>query len=209
MSMEFLVTPDVLVPRPETEFVVESVLESARGREEAPLLIADVGTGSGCIAVSLAARLKNAQIAATDASPQALEVARKNAEKHGVTGRIAFLEGDMLKPLEGGEYAGRIDFLLSNPPYVSEDEWPALPPEVRDYEPKQALLAQGDPLRYYRAICGGAPALLACGGRVVVEVGKGRAEPVKEIFLNGHNFDEVKLVKDYGGIERIVVATEK
>ncbi|GAG11493.1 unnamed protein product, partial [marine sediment metagenome] len=155
MSLEFRITPDVLVPRPETEFLVEGVLERAPDRS-AELLIADIGTGSGCICVSLATRLGKARFIATDISEAALAVARENAERHGVAGRITFLKGDMLEPLAKKGFEGGINFLLSNPPYVSEEEWPGLMPEVRDYEPKVALLASGgDALRYYRAIADG------------------------------------------------------
>ena len=208
MSLEFRVTPDVLVPRPETEFVVESVLELVPGRESADLLIADIGTGSGCICVSLATRLAKSRFLATDVSEKALAVARDNAGRHGVAERITFLRGDMLEPLAGGEFRGKINFLLSNPPYVSDEEWRTLMPEVRDYEPKEALLAGGDFLKYYRSLAAGGAEILAPGGRAIVEVGRDRAESVKKIFEENPAFCGTKLVKDYQGIDRIVIAAK-
>ncbi len=206
MSLNFRVTPDVLIPRPETEFVVESVLELVPGSKSADLLIADVGTGSGCICVSLATRLRNSRFLATDISEAALAVAKDNAERHGVAERITFLRGDMLEPLESGGFRGRVNFLLSNPPYVSEEEWRTLMPEVRDYEPKEALLASGDFLIHYRALAAGGAEVLAPGGRAIVEVGRDRAESVKKLFEEKADYCGTKLVKDYQGIDRIVIA---
>ncbi|MFH1549972.1 MAG: peptide chain release factor N(5)-glutamine methyltransferase [Planctomycetota bacterium] len=208
MSLEFRVTPDVLIPRPETEFVVESVLELAPGSESADLLIADIGTGSGCICVSLATRLGKSRFLATDISEAALAVARDNAGRHGVAERITFLRGDMLEPLAGGEFRGKINFLLSNPPYVSDEEWRTLMPEVRDYEPKEALLAGGDFLKYYRSLAAGGAEILAPGGCAIVEVGRDRAESVKKIFEENPAFCGTKLVKDYQRIDRIVIAAK-
>ncbi len=205
MSLEFRVTPDVLIPRPDTEHLVEAVLERVASKQSKPL-IADIGTGSGCICIALAARLPDARFIATDISEAALAVAGENAQRHGVEDRIKFVRGDMLKPLKAEAPAGKIDFILSNPPYISEEEWPGLMPEVREHEPRQALLAEGDPLRYYSAIAEGAEALLAPGGCLIFEVGAGRAAAVTEICKEKLTHCDVSVVKDYAGIERIVIA---
>jgi len=206
MSLNFRVTPDVLIPRPETEFIVESVLELSSGRAAAELLIADIGTGCGCICISIATRLEKSRFVATDISEAALAVARENAERHGVAERITFLRGDMLEPAAREGFGGKIDFLLSNPPYVSQEEWPSLMAQVREYEPKEALLVSGDPLEHYRTIAAQAAKLLAPGGRVIVEVGRGRAEAVEKLFRENADYGATRLVKDYGGIDRIVIA---
>ncbi len=205
MSLEFHVTPDVLIPRPETEHLVEVVLDRTANKKTEPL-IADIGTGSGCICIALAARLTGARFIATDISEAALAVAGENAQRHGVEGRIRFVPGDMLEPLKAEAPGGKIDFILSNPPYISEEEWPGLMPEVREHEPRQALLAEGDPLRCYRAIAEGAEALLASGGCLVFEVGAGRAAAVAEICEKKLTHCGISIVKDYAGIERVVTA---
>ena len=212
MSMKFRVTPDVLVPRPETEFVVEGVLDRIADRiadRNAEMLIADIGTGSGCIAIALAARLPNTRFVAVDISPAALVVARENAERHGMAERIEFVEGDMLAPLTTGDFAGRLDFLLSNPPYISEAEWPAVMPDVRLYEPKGALLAEGDALKFYRAIARGAQALVREDGWILVEAGAKRAREIAAIFAERAPGGKIGTIKDYDGVERVVTAQIK
>lgn len=201
MSLSFEVTPDVLIPRPETEFLVESALAARAGESAA---IADIGTGSGAVAVSLAVKLPRAKIYATDISEAALKAAQKNAWLNGAEGRIKFLQGDMLAPLEAEGLTGRIDLLLSNPPYVAEEEWPNLMRDVRDYEPRAALVSEGDPLKYYRVLAGGAREFLAPGGRLMVEVGAGRAGAVKDVFANA-GLRDVEGVRDYEKIERVII----
>src|SRR5438477_2739082 len=133
---EFIVTPDVLIPRPETELLVETALEKVRGL--AGPVIVDVGTGSGCIALSLAAERPDAQVHAIDISASALRVARGNAARLGLPSRVTFHEGDLLAPVLG--LKGTVDLVASNPPYVTEEEWPLLDPEVRDHDPRTALV---------------------------------------------------------------------
>ncbi len=174
-GLDFTVTPDVLIPRPETEFLVERAIELAGDRA---LTIVDVGTGSGCVAVALAFYLPAARVIATEISPPALRVARSNAERHNVAERIIFLEGDLLEPLAGLELESAVDLLVSNPPYVPERDRAGLQTEVRDYEPEGALFGGDEGLDFYRR-------LLAEGGRVVkpcghlaLEIGYGQLDGV-------------------------------
>lgn len=170
-GLEFEVTRDVLVPRPETELVVETALDLARGG--GIRRIVDVGTGSGCIAVALAVSLPDASLVATDTSPAALAVARRNAQRHGVDRRIVFVESDLFAGLQ--EPA---DLIASNPPYVPTGDLASLPPEVARYEPHQALLAGADGLSAIARLFDEAAAHLAPEGRLVVEFGFGQASKI-------------------------------
>ena len=198
---EFVVTPDVLVPRPETEILVETVLELVRGVVR-PLIV-DVGTGSGCIALSLAAERRDAIVHATDVSGPALAVARENARRLGLEDRVAFDEGDLLEPVAG--LAGRIDLVVSNPPYVDEKARAALAPEVRDHEPPVALFAPGDALSVYRRLAAAAADALRPGGWLAVEVGAGQAEAVCTI-LGRAGLQPGRTVPDLQAIPRVVSA---
>ena len=197
---DFLVTPAVLIPRPETELLVETGLELLRGVKR-PLVV-DVGTGSGCIAVSLAHERKDARVIATDASSAALEVAGGNALSAGLAARVELRLGDLLAPI--AELAGTIDLIVCNPPYVGASQLAALEPEVREQDPRLALVPpSGDPLELYRRLAVGAPALLRPGGGLLVEVGYGMGEAV-----TGLSRDAGLLVRpalhDLQGIPRVV-----
>jgi release factor glutamine methyltransferase len=198
---EFLVTPDVLIPRPETEVLVEAALDLLRGRES-PVLV-DVGTGSGCIALSLAAERPDAVVHAVDVSPAALAVAAENGRRLGLTSRVRFHEGDLLGPL--GHLGRGLDLVVSNPPYVDPAELPALPPEVRDHEPRGALLAADPPYGIYRRLASEAARLLRQGGHVAVEVGRGMAPDVSAVFAAA-GFEPPEIRRDLQGIERVVIA---
>jgi release factor glutamine methyltransferase len=163
-GLEFEVTRDVLIPRPETELIVEEALE--RFRAEPPSLILDVGTGSGCLAIALATEFPGASIIATDISGPALTVARRNAARHGVEGRVQFVETDMLTGVEA-----QASIIVSNPPYVNAGDEPALMPEVGKYEPHVALFGGRDGLDAFRRLLPMAAACLAPGGVLVIEVG--------------------------------------
>ena len=163
-GLDFMVTPDVLIPRPETELIVETALAACQDRSR-PLTIIDLCTGSGCIAISLAKELPAARIFATDTSAKALAVARENARRHGVSDRIRFLEGDLFGPLEELDLQGQVDIIVSNPPYVPSGDRPALQPEVRDYEPELALFAGPEGTEIHRRIIGTAPRFLKKNGR--------------------------------------------
>ena len=202
-SLEFAVDRRVLIPRPETELVVETVLSLSALPEPG---IADVGTGSGNIAVSLARELAGARFWATDISAEALEVARSNAARHGVEARIRFLRGDLAAPLEGEVPAGSLDFLVSNPPYVAESEMAALEPEVRDHEPRLALVPPGgDPLAFYPGLLAAGARFLAPGGRLVVELPAGGAERIPPLIHRVPGLELIEVRSDYSGIPRVLV----
>ncbi len=196
---EFRVTPDVLIPRPETELLVETALELLRGVER-PLIV-DVGTGSGCIALSLAAERPDACLHATDVSAPALEVARENARRLGLEGRVAFHLGQILEPVTGLE--GRIDLVVSNPPYVDPSERDGLEPEVRDHEPELALFPPGDVLAVYRRLVPGACIWLRPGGFLGVEIAPTLADAVTGLFV-GAGFEDVRVANDLAGRARLV-----
>jgi release factor glutamine methyltransferase len=198
-GLPFRVTRDVLIPRPETEHLVEKVLELA-ARFRTPRIV-DVGTGSGAIAVALANRLPEARIRATDLSAAALAVARENAARHGVEQRIRFVEGDLLEPVAGE----RFEIVVSNPPYVAERDRDSLAVEVRDYEPAQALFAGEDGLAIYRRLISAAHAALAAGGWIVLEIGYGQEAGVREL-LRAAGFEEIGFSADLRGFPRVVCA---
>lgn len=206
------VTPDVLIPRPETEHLVEAVLNWAHAESDAQpesgshLRIADVGTGSGAIAIALASVLEHASITAIDISPAALAVARENAQRHHLAGRIRFLQGDLLTPLfsDTGFAPGRLDVIVSNPPYVATTEAPTLAPEVRDHEPSLALYAGPEGLDIYRRLIPQAFQLLRPGGLLAMEIGFGQRQPLTDLLTH---WKEVRFIEDYASIPRVVLAT--
>jgi release factor glutamine methyltransferase len=198
---DFLVTPDVLIPRPETEVLVEAALSAIKGIH-APVVV-DVGTGSGCIALSLAAERTDAEVHAVDVSPAALRVARENARRAALTHAVRFHEADLLAPWEG---AGPVfDLVASNPPYVASEEMETLAPEVRDFEPRLALVPPGSPLSMYERLAPAARALLRKGGALVLEVGAGQATDVSAV-VSAAGFSSVRAVRDLQGIPRTIVA---
>jgi release factor glutamine methyltransferase len=210
-GLDFEVTPDVLIPRPESEHLVEAVLGSA-GVRPAPggagLSIVDVGTGSGCIALALASELPGATIVATDISPAALAVARRNAERLGMAGRVQLLESDLLACfLDGRAKTAPLDFIVSNPPYVARDELDRVQREVREFEPRLAWggLERGDEI--YRRLIPHALALLKPGGYLVVEVGYNMAERVRALL--GSEWTNVEIRPDLAGIPRVVRAQKR
>jgi release factor glutamine methyltransferase len=197
---DFMVTPDVLVPRPETELLVETALALIRDRP-APLA-ADVGTGSGCIALSLAAERPDARVHAIDLSPAALLVARGNASRLRLEARVRFHEGDLLEPVSA--WAGTIDLVVSNPPYVSEEEWAVLEPEVRDHDPRLALVPVEGVRNLYDRLLSQAAAALRPGGHVLVEIGaRDEGQTMRAMARAGLAGIEQRL--DLQGIPRIVV----
>lgn len=198
-GLPFRVTPDVLIPRPETEHLVESVFEAA-ARFAAPRIV-DVGTGSGAIAVALAHKLTKSQITAIDLSEAALELAQENAERNHVAELIRFLRGDLLEPVAGAQF----DIVVSNPPYVRVADRESLAVEVRDYEPALALFAGEDGLDIYRRLIPAAFALLASGGFIGLEIGFGQSDAVGSL-LAGAGFVEVEFRPDLQGIPRVALA---
>jgi release factor glutamine methyltransferase len=204
-GLEFKVTPDVLIPRPETELIIETALEIVRDRNR-PVRIIDVCTGSGCIAVSLAKELTAARVIATDASEKALAVARENARDHGVSNRIRYLEGDLFGPLEELDIRGQIDIVVSNPPYVQAGDLPTLQPEVRDYEPQMALIAGPEGTEMAKKIIRIAPEYLMKNGALILEMGMGQAEALIGMAAATGAYGRPEVRKDLAGIERVLVA---
>ena len=197
--LPFRVSRDVLIPRPETEHVVEKALELA-AKFPHPR-IADVGTGSGAIAIALAYELPDAKVTATDVSLAALSVAHENAMRNGVVERVRFLEGDLLDSVAGEQF----DIVVSNPPYVAEADREGLAVEVRDYEPEQALFAGADGLDVYRRLIPQAFAALAPGGYMVLEIGYGQEAPVSAL-LGEVGFESLEFTADLQGIPRVAYA---
>lgn len=204
-GLEFEVTPAVLIPRPETEHVIEVALERL-GAEHARggLRIADVGTGSGCIAVALAKELPCAEISATDISAEALAVARRNAERHGVASRMRFTECNLLDGV--AENAEPFDLIVSNPPYVARDEQEQLPREVREHEPHAALFAGPSGAEVYEALFAQAAKRLRHGGLLVVEIGYGALERVRPMLGDSAEWKDISVANDLAGIPRVISA---
>ena len=196
-GLPFLVTPDVLIPRPETEHLVEKVIEMA-SNFVAPRIV-DVGTGSGAIAVALAHRLPHASITATDISSRALALAEENAKRNGVA--VRFLLGDLLAPVEGE----RFEIIVSNPPYVAMADRDSLDVEVREYEPALALFAGEDGLEIYHRLIPAAFDALTPGGFVVLEIGYGQSTAIADL-LTSAGFECVEFVPDLQGISRVACA---
>lgn len=195
---EFLLSRDTLIPRPETEGLVEGVIVEWRRAGRGAGLLLDVGTGCGAIAVTLAAELPPARVAAVDVSTGALRVARDNACRHGVAGRVWFLRGDAYSALKRGE---RFDVVVSNPPYVSESEWESLPREVRDFEPPGALLGGPDGLSILRRLVAGADGILRPGGELWCEIGETQGEAVRRLPSGPLRF--AGIARDLAGRDRV------
>lgn len=200
MGLDFLVGPAVLIPRPETELLVEKALEILKALP-APVVV-DVGAGSGAIAVSLAVLLDSAKVYATDISPEALAVAGQNAARHGVAGRVEFRQGDLLAPLLAVPVL-KVDLVAANLPYVPSGEIPRLMKGVRDYEPRLALDGGPDGLEHYRRLIPQARELLRDGGRLLMEMAPGQGPELKNILGSGWR---AEVLSDLAGRERLVIA---
>ncbi|MGB0062961.1 MAG: peptide chain release factor N(5)-glutamine methyltransferase [Terracidiphilus sp.] len=204
-GLSFHLNRDVLIPRPETELLVEKAIafvgKLRQTNEASEPRIVDVGTGSGAIAVALAHALPFAEIAATDISAPAIAVARSNAARNGLADRIRFLEGDLLAPVAGEQF----DLIVSNPPYVAEGDRAALDIEVRNYEPAQALFAGGDGLAIYRRLIPASFTSLAAGGILLLEIGYGQREAI-DALLEICGFKEIEFFSDLQGIPRVAKA---
>jgi release factor glutamine methyltransferase len=200
-GLNFQVTTDVLIPRPETELLVDQALRFIAGRDT---LVVDCCTGSGCVAVTLAVESHLSNVIAIDLSRPALEVARKNAKAHKVLDRIQFLAADLLTPLNSSRMAGKVDCITCNPPYVAEVDFPGLQREVREWEPKLALVAGNDGLSVYGRLIPQALSLLKERGHLILEIGYNMGHKVSRLF--GPGWHDVTVQEDYSGIPRVVVA---
>ena len=195
-GLDFEVTPDVLIPRHDSETLVQEAL--ARRSEARSVL--DIGTGSGCLAIALAKNLPDAAVTAVDISEAALTVARRNAERNSVS--VRFLHGSLLEPVRGELF----DLIVSNPPYIPTTEINQLEPEVRDFDPRSALDGGIDGLDFYRQLIPAAVSHLAEAGWLLMEVGAGQAHDVAWLFKESGSYGEPVIISDTGGIERVVGA---
>ena len=218
-GMTFAVDRRVMIPRPSTQTIVEEVLHHARGSVEdrslresdagEGILIADVCTGSGCVAAALAANLKGARVVASDLSDDALACAAENLERHGLTDRVELVRGDLLGPIEAHPVAGRMGalrYLVANPPYISDHEWASVAPNVKDHEPTMALRAGDGGTGFIRPILEGGPALLAPGGLLCVECAASHAGEVLETARADDRLEHERIAKDSDGLDRVLIA---
>jgi release factor glutamine methyltransferase len=203
-GLEFEVTPDVLIPRPETELIVEETIRIAQQPEFKRPLIVDAGTGSGCIAVTLAREIDGLRAIATDISPAALRVAKRNAARHDLISRIDFIASNLFDALAKIPFA---DIIISNPPYVSRQEVPALQREVRDWEPQIALTDFDDGLTFYRRLLNEAPARLKSGGYLICEMGYTQSDAIAAM-IDPAVWSAPRILKDLQGIPRTIVTTK-
>lgn len=203
-GLEFSVSPAVLIPRPETELLIQYIVGHVHALSEATIV--DVGTGSGCVAITLAARLKGRRILAIDRSPEALEVAQRNAVRHAVRDRIEWLEGDLLAPLRERQVADTIDVIVSNPPYISESDWAGLEPEVRVFEPRMALIGGAQGTEFHERLLRESREFLAPGGLLIMEIGVGQAATVRQFAEQIGGYTALRIIEDAAGIERVVIA---
>lgn len=203
-ELELAVDERVLIPRPETEELVEAVLSRVREWGREGLEAVDVGTGSGAIALALLDEGPFGRVTAIDRSGHALAVAAANAERLGLDGRVRFVEGDLVTPLRSaGE---RVDVVVSNPPYVADADWSALPPEIREHEPRLALAAGDDGLAVYRRLVAQAGGVLRHGGLLALEVGAGQAGVVADLIRSRSGWEAPVVLRDLAGRERIVLS---
>ncbi|MBO4401089.1 MAG: peptide chain release factor N(5)-glutamine methyltransferase [Selenomonadaceae bacterium] len=204
MGLNFAVTPDVLIPRPDTEVLAQGVIEHLQDFSGRAIEIADIGTGSGAICISILKFLDNAIADAVDVSAKALDIARFNAEKFNVTDRINFYEGSLFEPLAGKKF----DVVISNPPYVLSGDMDNLQPEIST-EPRIALDGGADGLDFYRQIIDAAPNFLNDDGFLAVEVGANQADAVVKLINETGAFSYTQVWKDLANIERVVAAWKK
>ncbi|MCM8795150.1 MAG: peptide chain release factor N(5)-glutamine methyltransferase [Candidatus Omnitrophica bacterium] len=201
MGFEFKLTPDVFIPRPETEILVETVIRYYHLLPKDSRIL-ELGTGSGCIAVSLAKLLSSIDITATDISKEALSIAEENARWHNVENRITFLRSNLFDSLAKNDIG--YEMCVSNPPYIPSEEIKRLPPEVR-YEPRIALDGGRDGLDFYRRIIDKLDIYLARGGYLIMEMGFGQKEEIEKIFQKIRGLQIKEIVKDYKNIDRVIV----
>ena len=199
-SLRFEVGSDVLIPRPETECLIEELLRFYRPPGEG-LRILDIGTGSGAIGVVLARELPAARVDVADISAGAISIARRNALAHGVAGRMGFFQGDLLAAIPGN-----FDIICSNPPYIPEAQYGILPAGIRDFEPRSALIAGPDGMDFYRRIIRESAHRLNTGGRIFLEIGEGQRDRVETLFRETGGYRDIDCRKDYGGTDRVMSA---
>ena len=202
-GLDFRVNTAVLIPRPETELLVQEAIREGAFAEGAVLV--DVGTGSGCLAVTLASIVPGMQIFALDCSEEAVAVAKDNARRHAVSDTITWMVGDLLSPLSKANLGGRVDAILSNPPYIADAVWASLEPEVRDFEPRLALAAGPKGTEFHERLLRDAREFLVPGGLLVMELGQGQDTLVRQAAQQISGYTGIQTVKDDAGIERVII----
>jgi release factor glutamine methyltransferase len=209
-NLEFDVTRDVLIPRPDTETLVENVIQAVRRQLvlDAPRVL-DLCTGSGCIAAAIAHSLKNAVVIATEISPSAAAVARRNVENLGLAGRVTVEEGDLFEPLLRIVDPQPFDLIVANPPYIPSAQIESLDRSVRDYEPIRALDGGEDGLALHRRIVAEAPGRLNAGGRIFLEIQFDQGPASRELVEGAGDWDDVRVLKDHAGHDRVITARKK
>ncbi len=212
-SLPLTVTRVTLIPRPATESLVEHALHWLRSEsagpetsERSPILAADIGTGSGAIAIALAKNNPALHVLATDVSADALAVARDNAARHGVTDRVELLQGDLLEPIRTRVGAEGLDLFTANPPYISDDEWAAVAPNVKDHEPALALRAGPDGLDIIKPLLRDAPDLLRPGGLLLIEHAASHADQVRSLARDDARLSRVETLRDFEALPRVLKA---
>lgn len=196
-----------LIPRPSTETIPEHALQHARRPDAAPFRrIADIGTGTGCLAIALARHLPNAAVIATDLSVDALSLAAENIEAHGLTGRVELRHGHLLGPLRDD---GPFDLIVSNPPYIPDHEWPDVPPNVKDHEPHLALRGGHDGLDLIRGLIKDAPPLLAAGAWIMIEAAASNAHDAAALMIADGRYDAHDVLDDVDGLPRVAIARRR
>ena len=211
MSRGFTIDKRVLIPRPETEMLVERALDVVKSGpfSDRKLIILDIGTGSGIIAVSLAIHLKESHVYASDISKESLDVAETNVKNLEVSEQVSLLKGYLFDAFDGKLLKGSADLVVSNPPYVTETELPCLEPEIKDHEPLRALVATEDGLYYLKRIVNGSPEWLRSDGYLILEIGETQAESVAQIMVHSGCFTDIQIFQDLQKRDRIVSARRK
>ena len=211
MSLDFVIDEGVLIPRPETEILVEAVIKKTDNKlyHDRIITIIDIGTGSGNIAVSLAKNISNVKIYASDISREALTVANENVLRHDVTDQIHLLHGNVFEAFSSKVKKGQVDFIVSNPPYVSKSESKNLEPELIDHEPLLALIGGEDGLFFYKQIIKDAADWIKPGGYLIIEIGETQANSIIKLMQNELHYDEIEIINDLQGKERIISAKVK
>ena len=207
-SVEFFglnlkVNPSVLIPRPETEILVETILN--HNKESIGLSILDIGTGSGNISITLAKFLQQSKVVSIDVSTESINVAKENALLNQVNGNVEFVSKDIFEELLFDTL--NFDIIVSNPPYVGNNEYPTLQKEIIEYEPRNAVTDEGDGLKFYKRISNVSKELLTEGGKLYFEIGKGQSKDIYDI-MNQNRFSEIQIVKDYQNIDRVIYGTK-
>ncbi len=203
-NLEIKVNPAVLIPRPETELLVETIIKSANNKNKISIL--DIGCGSGAIGISLAVILPDTEVFCTDISDDAINLAEENAKQHNVYSKIKFLKHNIIS--QQIDFVSKLDIIVSNPPYVSKNDFISLQNEIKNYEPRYALTDESDGYSFFKIISSKAEEKLTAGGKLFFEMAEGQSSTVKNI-MQEKSFSEIKIIKDYQNIDRVIYGVKK